>query len=121
MKELTINLGTLFNVKQTIDNSQVMKINFSKKGSVYIYKNYKVIVSELEPYESKRNDLIKKYSGGESITPDNPNWNAFIKELAELDLVDVTFNINTITTDDFPEVTTPDMFKCLDFMVEFEN
>lgn len=120
MKELTIKLGELFCIKQTIDANKIMQTTFSKKGNIYIYKNYKAILSELEAYEVKRNEIIKLHSGGDSISPSNPNWDAFVKDLNELDLVEVTFNISTITMDDFPESSTPDTFRCLDFMIELE-
>lgn len=119
MKNYTTTIGELYDLEQAILKSGAMNMSFSKKASFSIARNLKKMSAELEEYKTQRSELIKEYSGGgETISPESERWGEFIPQFNSLNSVEVSLEINTIMTDDFPETATPFVCALLEFMLE---
>lgn len=119
MKQFNTTLGELYNIRTSLIRHDVVSLEFSRKGGLSVARNLKKIDDELSEYTKERDALIKKYSeDGTSMSKDNPNWEAFISEYDELNSVESSFEINTITEDDLPNNCSPALCLALDFMIE---
>lgn len=97
MKKLKVTVGELYNIEQSILAADVMKMMFSRKGSLCLLRNMKKMESELEEFKSKRTELIKEYSNGnDSISPESERWSEFVTAYNELASVEASVEINTI-------------------------
>ena len=118
MKKLKVTVGELYNIEQSILAADVMKMMFSRKGSLCLLRNMKKMESELEEFKSKRTELIKEYSNGnDSISPESERWGEFVTPYNELASVEVSVEINTIAIDDLPEQITPVVCGLLECMI----
>lgn len=119
MKTFTTTIGELYDLEQAILKSGAMNMSFSKKASFSIARNLKKMSAELEEYKTQRSELIKEYSGGnDTIGPESERWSEFVPQFTSLNGVEVAIEINTITTEDFPETATPFVCALLEFMIE---
>ena len=119
MKTFTTTIGELYDLEQAILKSGAMNMSFSKKASFSIARNLKKMSSDLEEYKTLRSELIREYSGGsETISPESERWGDFLPQFNSLNGVEVAIEINTITTEDFPETATPFVCALLEFMIE---
>lgn len=122
MKKFNTTLGELFGIREALIKNDVVNLEFSRKGGLSVARNLKKIDDELTEYTKERDSLIKKYSeDGTSINKDNPNWIEFVKEFNELNSVESSFDINTITEDDLPANCSPALCLVLEFMFEDES
>ena len=119
MKQLNTTLGELYNIRTSLIRHDVVSLEFSRKGGLSVARNLKKIDDELTEYMKQRDELIKKYSeDGTSMSKDNPNWDAFISEYDELNSVESSIDINTITEDDLPENCSPALCLAIEFMFD---
>ena len=122
MKQLNTTLGELYNIRTSLIRHDVVSLEFSRKGGLSVARNLKKIDDELTEYMKQRDELIKKYSeDGTSMSKDNPNWDAFISEYDELNSVESSIDINTITEDDLPENCSPALCLAIEFMFDEEQ
>ena len=119
MKTYTTTLNKLFDIRQLINNNNIMSLAFSGKVALSIARNIKKMDDELTEYSKARDSLIQKYSDdGSSMKVSNPHWSEFAKELAEIGSVEVSIDINTITENELSPEMTPAACIAIEFMIE---
>ena len=119
MKTYTTTLNKLFDIRQLINNNNIMSLAFSGKVALSIARNLKKIDEELTEYSNERDSLIRKYSeDGTTMDKSNPKWDEFVEEFNSISSVETSMDINTITEDDLPENCSPAECLALEFMIE---
>lgn len=119
MKKLNTTLGGLCVIHQSIMEKDVVNMPFSRKGGLSVARNIKKIENELIEYYKERDELIRKYSNGESsIDKSNPKWDEFVEECNAINNIEVSLDLNTITEEDLPESCSPAVCLIVDFMME---
>ena len=119
MKTYTTTLNKLFDIRQLINNNNIMSLAFSGKVALSIARNLKKIDEELTEYSNERDSLIRKYSeDGTTMDKSNPKWDEFVEEFNSISSVETSIDINTITEDDLPENCSPAECLALEFMIE---
>lgn len=119
MKTYTTTLNKLFDIRQLINNNNIMSLAFSGKVALSIARNLKKIDEELIEYSNERDSLIRKYSeDGTTMDKSNPKWDEFVEEFNSISSVETSIDINTITEDDLPENCSPAECLALEFMIE---
>lgn len=119
MKKLEITTGKLYDMYVGIISTNIMKLDFSRRGALVICRNLKKIETELSEYISARQKLIEEYKIGDEsyIDHTNPRFDDFMVNLCNINSVDVTLDINTITEEDLPDNISVEQVLLLDLMI----
>lgn len=83
---MKVKNGELFAAREPL--AELLKLKFPVQTSFALAKLANKIKDALKPVDESKDGLIKKYgkeeNGKVSISADDPNWEAFVKEFDEL-------------------------------------
>ncbi len=83
-----------------------------------VARNNRLLVTELREYILMRDGLIAKYGDGKSISPTMPGWEAFAKEMSDVDVIERDYDFEKITWQEASEQLTARQMLAIDWMLE---
>ncbi len=114
--------GELLRIFGKLESATSKDIVMPPKIAYKIVKNKLAINQALTPFETARDDIIKRESGGKTTIDSTENPQLFDKvnkAINEIAGESVNIDIVTINLDDIPESGVPISFiAALDFMIE---
>lgn len=114
--------GELMRISAKLEAATSKDIVMPPKVAYKIVKNKLAIKQVLQAFETARNEIIDRESGGKSTVDAEENPQLFDKvnrAITEIALERVSLDIVTISLDDIPESGVPISFiAALDFMIE---
>lgn len=114
--------GELVRISARLEAATAKDIVMPPKIAYKIIKNKLAIKQALQAFETARNEIIDRESGGRSTVDAEQEPQLFDKvnkAITEIALERVSLDIVTISLDDIPEVGVPISFiAALDFMIE---
>jgi hypothetical protein len=120
----TITNGELAAIAVALEAAAAKDIVMPPKVSYKIIKNKITVKRALAPFETARDDIIKKKSGGKgsiNATEEPEIYAEVMTAINEIARETAEIEIATISIDDIPESGVPISFiSALDFMIEGE-
>lgn len=114
--------GELVRISARLEAATAKDIVMPPKIAYKIIKNKLAIKQALQAFETARNEIIDRESGGRSTVDAEQEPQLFDKvnkAITEIALERVSLDIVTISLDDIPEAGVPISFiAALDFMIE---
>ena len=96
-----MKLKELIKAQDSLTNLADIRLS-SAKDNYNVFKLYKQVKEEISNYDAQRNKIIMEYGeknseGNVSVRRSNPNFSKAVKDIAELEDLDIDINFNKIS------------------------
>lgn len=120
--EKSFTNGELMGIMAKLETATAKDVVMPPKIAYKIIKNKLAIKQALQAFETARNEIISRESGGKSTIDAKENPQIFSRAneaITEIAFETVALDITTVRLDDIPETGVPISFiAALDFMLE---